>query len=364
MGNRQGVTTASAQPSVDAPLQSLSTARTNLPAVENLRLGLVGCGAIAEWHAAALKHSHRTVVTACVDVSAERANKLAALTGGQACSSIAEAVDIGVDALAILVPHHLHETLVTEALEAGVHVALEKPMAPTVDACERILATAAKHNDRVFMLTENAQYWPEILIARDLVNNGAIGDLVTARSWHNFGITKEFYPTDQAWRFQQSAAGGGVALDTGSHWMRPLRMVLGEIDEIVAVTGRLWPQMEGESMVRSLCKFASGVVASFDVILATGAVGLQPHFQFTGSTGEIVISALGEVRLFDGKDWQGTVVGHGNYMDSYKGVWTDFEAAVLDGKPLEADARYSLGEVRAANAIVRSAATNTWQKVW
>jgi cold shock CspA family protein len=140
--------------------------------------------------------------------------------------------------------------------------------------------------------------------------------------------------------------------------------ILGEIDEVVGVTGRLWQKMEGESLVRSLCRFQSGVVASFDVILATGAVGLQPHFQFTGTKGEIVISALGEVRLFDGKDWQGTVVGNGNYMDSYQGVWKDFEAAILDGTPLAADARYSLGEVAAANAIIRSAETKRWEKVW
>ncbi len=104
--------------------------------------------------------------------------------------------------------------------------------------------------------------------------------------------------------FNRPAAGGGVALDTGSHWMRPLRMILGEIDEVVAVTGRLWEKMEGESMVRSLCLFKSGVVASFDVILATGAVGLQPHFQFTGTNwGDRRFRHSGEVRLFDGKDW-------------------------------------------------------------
>lgn len=332
--------------------------------MENLRLGLVGCGAIAQWHVEALRDAERTTVTACVDVLPEKAEKVAAMTGGTAGASIADALNIGVDALAILVPHHLHEQLVTEAFAAGVHVALEKPMAPSVDACERILAIADQHRDQVFMLTENAQYWPEVLMAQELINNGAIGELVTARSWHNFGITKEFYPSDQAWRFQQTAAGGGVALDTGSHWLRPLRMILGEIDEVVAITGRLWEKMEGESMVRSLCLFESGVVASFDVMLATGAVGLQPHFQFTGTSGEIVVSALGEVRLFDGKDWSGTVIGHGSYMDSYKGVWRDFESAVLDGTPLAADARYSLGEVRAANAIVRSGQTKKWEKVW
>ncbi len=179
--------------------------------MKNLRLGLVGCGAIAQWHVEALRDAERTTVTACVDVLPEKAEKVATMTGGTAGASIADALNIGVDALAILVPHHLHEQLVTEAFAAGVHVALEKPMAPSVDACERILATADQHRDQVFMLTENAQYWPEVLMAQELVNNGAIGELVTARSWHNFGITKEFYPSDQAWRFQQTAAGGGVA---------------------------------------------------------------------------------------------------------------------------------------------------------
>lgn len=332
--------------------------------MQDLRLGIVGCGAIAEWHATALKSATRTQVTACVDTNGDRAATLAGLTGGVPCPDIARALDVGVDALAIMVPHHLHERLVGEAFGAGVHVALEKPMAPESDACDRILALAAQHPDRVFMLTENAQYWPEVLIAKQAIDAGRIGEVVTARAWHHFGPPKEFYPADDAWRFQLGAAGGGVALDTGSHWMRPLRMVLGEIDEVVAVTARLWEQMEGESLVRSLCRFRSGVVASFDVILAKGAPALQPHFQFTGTLGEIVVSALGEVRLYDGSDWQGEVLGRGNYMDSYAGVWRDFEAAVLDGKPLDADAAYSLGEVRAANAMVRSAATKQWEKVW
>jgi UDP-N-acetyl-2-amino-2-deoxyglucuronate dehydrogenase len=329
-----------------------------------LRLGIVGCGAIADWHARALKAATRTTVTACIDVDRARAERLAGKTGGTAGSSIADATDIGVDALAVLVPHHLHERVANDAFDAGLHVLLEKPMSPDLDACERLLARSASRLDRVFMLAENAQYWPEVLLAKQHIDAGAIGDIVTARSWHNFPPPKEFYPEGAGWRFDKAAAGGGVALDTGSHWMRPLRMILGEIDEVVATTGRLWPDMGGESMVRSLCRFQSGVVASFDVILATGAVGLQPHFHFTGTKGEIVVSALGEVRLFDGSDWQGTVVGTGNYMKSYDGVWVDFEAAVLDGKPLDADAAYSLGEVRAAHAIVRSAETKQWEKVW
>ena len=71
------------------------------------------------------------------------------------------------DAAIIAVPHHLHEPIATEALNAGLHVMLEKPLAPTVDACDRILA-AANAAGTVFMVAENAQYWPEVLTVRDL----------------------------------------------------------------------------------------------------------------------------------------------------------------------------------------------------
>ncbi|MGE3689719.1 MAG: Gfo/Idh/MocA family protein, partial [Acidimicrobiia bacterium] len=234
----------------------------------------------------------------------------------------------------------------------------------------RILA-AASRTDRVFMVTENSQYWPDVIVARDVIAGGAIGDILTARAWHNSPPPAVFYPGDKPWRFDQHAMGGGIALDTGSHWMRPLRMVLGEIDEVVATTSRTWEAMDGESLVRSLCRFRSGVVASFDVMLATGPVARQPHFQFTGTAGELLVTADGEARLFDGevrlfngRDPAGTVVGGGGFMASYEGVWLDFEAAVLDGTPLAASAEYSLGEVRAAHAIVRSAASRSWEPVW
>lgn len=318
---------------------------------------------MADWHVTALAVASRTTIAACVDPIGERAAALAAWTGGVACSSLAEAIAVGVDAAAIIVPHNLHETLAVEALDADLHVALEKPMAPELDACERILAAAAR-TDRVFMVTENSQYWPEVLAARDVIASGAIGEVLTARSWYNSPPPPEFYAGERPWRFEGAVMGGGAALDTGPHWLRPLRMVLGEIDEVVATTQRTWKQMDGESLVRSLCRFRSGVVASFDVMLATGPVAPMPYFQFTGTSGEVLVTADGETRVFDGADPNGTVVGRGGYRSSLEGVWLDFEAAVLDGTPLAATAEHSLGEIRAAHAIIRSAESHSWEPVW
>ena len=81
----------------------------------------------------------------------------------------------------IMVPHDLHEPLAIEALRAGKHVLLEKPMAPTLEACDRIMAVAAEV-DTVFMVAENAQYWPEVLLAQEILDSGEIGEITTARA--------------------------------------------------------------------------------------------------------------------------------------------------------------------------------------
>jgi predicted dehydrogenase len=331
-----------------------------------LRTAVVGCGAIAHWHLDAIERAGVPItVTAAVDPSEPHARRIADRTGGTAFASLAAALaERDFDAVLIAVPHHLHEPVAIEALRAGVHVLLEKPLAPTVEASERILA-AARSTERVFMVAENAQYWPEVLTVRDLIHDGAIGDVVTARAATFFPALGDFYGGERPWRFDRAAAGGGVVIDTGSHWLRPLRVWLGEVDEVVAALGYPHPDMEGESLCRALLRFESGTVASFDAMLATGAIANQPLFTVTGTKGECTIEGTGWVKVFDGTDWKGTKTGEqGGYLCSYEHELADFARAALNGTPPAASAEYALGELRIALAMYRSAETRQWEKVW
>jgi predicted dehydrogenase len=331
-----------------------------------VRLAVVGCGAIAHWHLDAIERTGVPVeVTAAIDPAEDNARRVADRTGATGYASLADALaGRRFDAALIAVPHHLHEPLATDALDAGLHVLLEKPLAPTLDACDRILA-AADRAGTVFMVAENAQYWPEVLTVRSLIAGGAIGEVVTARAATFFPALGDFYGGDRPWRFDAVAAGGGVVIDTGSHWLRPLRVWLGEADETIAALGRPHPQMEGESLCRALIRFQSGVVAAFDAMLATGAIANQPLFTVTGTRGECTIEGSGWVKLYDGTDWKGTKVGEpGGYLQSYEGEWRDFTSAVLHGTPPAATAAYALGELRLALAMYRSAETKQWEKVW
>lgn len=332
---------------------------------ESLALAFVGCGAIADWHLhAILNGDTRIDVTAVIDPDPARAHTMAEKAGARAFGSLADAVaGGGFSAVDVMVPHHLHEAVALEALAAGLHVLLEKPMAPTLDACDRILAAAGRAGT-TFMVAENAQYWPEVVLAQQLVHDGTLGEIITARACSFVPPLDEFFGGKRPWRFDRAAAGGGIAIDAGSHWIRPLRMWLGEIREVVAALGYPYPGMEGESLCRALCRFDSGTVAVFDALLAPGPLGPEPLFRITGTKGELTIEGIGRVKLYDGTEPRGTVVGTGNYLQSYEGELADFAAVVLDGVTPAAGPEQSLGELRAALAMYRSAKTDRWESVW
>lgn len=341
---------------------------------EKLKLALVGCGAIARYHLDGIKeYAPRIQVTAVIDPDMSRAQSYAADTGATAFPSLAEALQQGdFDAVDIMVPHHLHEEVALMAFAAGKHVLLEKPMAPTLDACQRILEAAENARQTlpnlVFMVAENAQYWPEVVLAKELIDEGAIGEIITARASFAMELDPYFFADKTAWRFSKAKTGGGIAIDGGSHWIRPLRMWMGEIKEVMGVLGRPLAEMEGESMVRSLIRFESGKVATFEALIAEAVMGPQPWWRINGTKGEIVIEEgleKGALLLYNADNRHGLRVAEPlGYAHSFGPELRDFSHAVLDGARPAADAAYSLGELRTALALYRSAESGNWEAVW
>jgi predicted dehydrogenase len=335
-----------------------------MPAI--LKLALVGCGAISKMHIPAIAEgARRTVITAVIDKDLARAEATACTTGANAFGSLKDAIAHGgFDAVDLMLPHRAHEEAAVHCLAAGLHVLLEKPLSTTVAACDRILA-AAQRAGTVFMVGENTQYWPEVLTAKQLLQEGAIGDVITARGSFAIPPLPQFYGEPGAWRLENDAAGGGIALDTGSHWIRPLRMWLGEVEEVVAALGRPYAAMQGESLVRSLLRFRSGIVAALDGVMREPPFAPEPMFRLTGTSGEITVERSGHAMLWNQDDPLGRAAGEeGGYLRSFPGEFADFEAAVLDGKPLAAGPEVAVGELRVALALYRSAETGRWEKVW
>ncbi|MEZ4862191.1 MAG: Gfo/Idh/MocA family oxidoreductase [Caldilineaceae bacterium] len=339
---------------------------------QTLKIALVGCGGIAQAHWRGIQaHAKQLVVSTVVDTDPARAEAMAQQTGGRPFTSLEAALADGdFAAVDIMLPHNQHEAAAVAAFAAGKHVVLEKPMAPTVAGCDHILA-AAKQAGTVFMVAEQAHYWPDVRQVQQLIQAGAIGEIITARGFFGNPAPAPGSVAGRPWRYDLALAGGGITIDGGAHWLRPLRMWLGEVDEVIAVTGRPLAEMEGESLARALLRFQTGVVAVFDTLYAGAVLGGGEEFRITGTLGEIISERgyPGRLLLFDKAHPDGQVLkenlwdGDGR-LAAFGYELADFAQAVLTSAPLAAPPEYALGELRTALAIYRSAESRQWEKVW
>src|SRR5262249_46825578 len=111
-----------------------------------IRVGVVGCGAVAErYHLPAMLASADITVVAFADPVIGRADALASrVNGARAVSSHRDLID-DLDLVVLAVPNAAHASIAIELLEAGVHVLVEKPMARTTAECDAMRAAAERH---------------------------------------------------------------------------------------------------------------------------------------------------------------------------------------------------------------------------
>ena len=333
-----------------------------------VRLALVGCGAIAGYHAKAIRSIDRIEIAAAIDPKREAAEASASENGVGAFATIAEAAAAAdFDAVDIMVPHDLHESLTEQAFALGKHVLLEKPIAQDLASAERVLASGAAA-EQAFMVGENSQYWPDVVAVDRLLTDGAIGDVIAAQAAFEARFDPFWYPGARPWRFDLRRTGGGVVIDGGAHWIRPLRVWLGEIDSVTGTTGRPIEGMDGESLAHALLRFESGVVASFLALTSPANLSDMPWFRVMGTEGELLIRGgfdAGGVELYDDEHPDGeSLAGEHGYFHSFKPELEDFAALVLDGKLPVAPPEKALGEMRTALALYRSAQSGAWESVW
>ena len=152
---------------------------------QEIAVGLVGAGYIAEWHAEALRRIPAVRLTAVCDPAESAANALAQAHGAKAYASVEQMMAAQrCDAVHILTPPHLHAPLTIAALEAGAHVLVEKPFATTQAEAEAMQAAAAS-SGRNLGVNHNFLGLPSYRRLRRAINDGVIGRVDQAAiHWH------------------------------------------------------------------------------------------------------------------------------------------------------------------------------------
>jgi predicted dehydrogenase/nucleoside-diphosphate-sugar epimerase len=144
----------------------------------NHRVGLVGTGAIAAHHVAALRRVPGVELVGVTDLDAGRARAFAEKHGTASVASLAALRDAGADVVHVLTPPDTHAAVAMSALELGCHVLVEKPLATSVDDCRRVQAVADGRG-LVASVNHSLLLDPQVVRALELVRSGKLGQVVS-----------------------------------------------------------------------------------------------------------------------------------------------------------------------------------------
>src|SRR5580704_10263517 len=145
---------------------------------EKLRVGLVGAGYVSKHHLRALKKLDYVDVAGICDSDLDRATKLAKEFDIRGVyRSLEDMAQLQLDVVHILTPPSSHCALTVQALKKGCHVLVEKPMAPSAEECDQMMAVA-NETGRILSVSHSARMDPVVLEALRLVKEGKCGDVL------------------------------------------------------------------------------------------------------------------------------------------------------------------------------------------
>jgi len=241
---------------------------------ESLRVGVIGCGAIASAvHLRVLRGLRGVRVTAVADplpAARDRGSRLVSAAAVETTDQLLARDD--VDAVVVTTPSGTHAGIALATLAAGRHLFLEKPIATSLHDGQQVAAAAAAR-DCIATIGFNWRFQPLIMRAREILCDGVLGEI------HSVSTTFCEPAPIPTWK-ERRRDGGGVLLDLGSHHFDLIRWLLGtevrvvqaslrsELSEHDSAEVRLGLDGDGEASVS--LSFRSGPV---DTINVTGERG-------------------------------------------------------------------------------------------
>ncbi|MDQ0226616.1 Gfo/Idh/MocA family protein [Metabacillus niabensis] len=234
--------------------------------MSKLRIGVIGCGSIAKYrHLPEYAANKAVEIVAVCDIVEERVNEIAKVYQAKAYTDYKELLKSEqLDAISVCLPNYLHAPVSIDALNNGLHVLCEKPMATSQEEADAMIE-AAKKNGKKLMIGHNQRFVRSHQLAKQLIESGAIGKIYSFRT--AFGHPgPEGWSVDgrESWFFEKEKAYIGAMGDLGVHKTDLIRYLLGE--EITEVGAFIETSAKGNTDVddNAVCalKTESGIIGT------------------------------------------------------------------------------------------------------
>ena len=266
----------------------------------SIRVGIIGCGKIAQ-----VRHIPEYVANPNVelygfyDINQTRTEELAKKYGGKAFASYEELLaDETIEAVSVCAANHVHAEITIAALKAGKHVLCEKPMAVTLAECEAMVA-AAEESGKYLMIGQNQRLAMAHAKAKELIEQGAIGKVLTFRTIFGHGgpETWSIDPGSNVWFFDKTKAAMGAMADLGIHKTDMIQYVLGSK---IVKTQAVLTTLDKKDATGSLIGVDDNAICIYQ--MENGIIGTMTaswtYYAAEDNT-TVIYGTKGELRLYD-----------------------------------------------------------------
>jgi predicted dehydrogenase len=333
-------------------------------------VGIIGCGNIFDRYIAGMGRFATLRVRSCADIDQERAAEAAARAGVEYTSVEQLLADPTVEVAVVLTPPATHAAVVAQALQAGKHVYVEKPVAATLADAERTveLASASRLH---FAAAPDTFLGAACQTARDFLDSGALGEVFAASLFVTHHRVEERHP-DPTFIFRP---GGGPLLDLGPYYMAQLVSCLGPVVEVMGRTriGHTQRFMTAPNRLVDVIDVEVPTHASAVATFATGAIATLmlsydvwersvPWIEIYGTRGQLQLPDPnrfgGELRVRrHGEEWSvippvlPPIAAPDTPEELWRGIGVADLAAAIDGREPRASAGFALHVLEALSAI-------------
>ncbi len=321
------------------------------------RVGIMGLGIGKRWAEVVASHKASTLVT-IYDPLRERAAAAAEEFHARAARSEDDFFGTELGVVIIATPDHLHLPHTLRALAAGCHVVCEKPMAPTVRECRKIVAAVKRHRRR-FMVGQVCRFTPAFQLAKEILESGEIGELAFIESeyYHDYTHVAGVGNWRKSARIRREGFVGG-----GCHALDLIRWLAGEPSEVCCyMNHKLLPDWPTNDTGVAIFRLPGGVIGKVFVSIGAKA-GYSMRTVLHGTKGSVVCDNTSEsIRLFSrrlrnvagGMTLPVRIQNH-----NIASEWEAFVASLESGKPPLTDEHEGLRTVAFAEAALKSARLN------
>jgi predicted dehydrogenase len=279
-----------------------------------INVAILGCSKIAHIHAKAVLQIHELNFKAVWSRTPGSAQKFVEQYSVKAYSSIQEMIKAENIQMAIIcTAHPYHAEVAIQAMEAGAHVLIEKPLASTLQDCELIINAAQRTNRKAGVISQRRWYLP-VQRMKEAIEEGKIGTPMLG-SIQMLGWRDQSYFEDDAWRGSWKLEGGGVLVNQSPHQLDLLLWLMGDIDEVFGYWSNInHPSIEVEDTAVAVIRFKNGGLGNI-LVSNSQKPGIYAKIHIHGSNGASVGAQLeGGSMFLPGK----TSINEATQLD----IWT------------------------------------------